>query len=251
MHSIVMLCLAIAPRKKNALLLAAPCLAFSFVLRPTNAIAVCLVCLFIFLEHRDWFLKFILALGLSVLPFLVINLEVFGKIIPQYYNPGRLAPNFNALNPILANLFSPSRGLLFMSPVLLFAIYAAIKEYRSSFDSNFQKLLLLSTAFFTSHLVAVSIFPNWWGGHCFGARYMSDTLVHICFLMIPLIAALPLRKPNLQTALFVLCLALSVAIHYRGANAQIVYFWNTQPQNIDNNPYRVWDIYDIQVLRGL
>jgi hypothetical protein len=44
---------------------------------------------------------------------------------------------------------------------------------------------------------------------------------------------------------------MSVFIHSRGARIADVYIWNVSPDNIDQNPSRLWDLRDPQFLRGL
>jgi hypothetical protein len=251
MHSVALLILICAAKNRKLVLYAAPFLVYSFFVRPTNAVAIAAYSIYVFLYYREYFTKFILLLALTSAPFLIINLDVFGKIIPQYFNPNRLEPEFNAVMPLLANLISPSRGLLFLSPVFFFSFLAFIKIYNAKFDDNFKKLSFLSLGIIVCHVIIVSVFPNWWGGHCFGARYMSDLTGYFTFLLIPLVAELSIRKKMLLSVTFFAAVLFSVFVHYRGANAQIVYMWNTYPVNIDSNPSRVWDIYDIQLLRGL
>ena len=251
MHSLALLCFIYARENKKYVLYSAPFLVYSFFVRPTNAVAIIAYSVFILLYYREYFIKHCLLMLAVSVPFIAVNFEVFEKIIPQYFNPNRLEPNFNAIMPILANLVSPSRGLLFLSPIFFFAILAFFKDYYAGLNPDFRRLSFLSLAVIVLHITIVSIFPNWWGGHCFGARYMSDTISYFTFLLIPLMQQISFKNKKILTVTFVLSVIVSVLIHYRGANAQIVYMWNTQPTNIDNNPNRAWDTNDIQVLRGL
>jgi hypothetical protein len=44
---------------------------------------------------------------------------------------------------------------------------------------------------------------------------------------------------------------ISLAIHYRGATAPPTFDWNRLPANVDEFPQRLWDLRDVQFLRGL
>lgn len=59
-----------------------------------------------------------------------------------------------------------------------------------------------------------------------------------------------LSRWSLVTAFYTFA-AISFFIHYRGANSYDVILWNVDPSNVDQHPGRIWDLGDIQFLRGI
>jgi hypothetical protein len=118
-----------------------------------------------------------------------------------------------ALDPLpsLAGLLvSPSRGLLVYSPVLVFAFAGLVLgclRRRSLFAA-----LAASTVLF---LWASSLRHAWWGGWCYGPRYLADLLPVLCFALLPVLEAAGAR-PWLRAAVLALALP-SVALHALGA----------------------------------
>jgi hypothetical protein len=81
------LCLFVAAKKRPWLIqLAGVPLAFSFVVRPTNAISVLLLTVLVFVEHRPYFVRFVLWATLIVaVPFLLFNVSLYASVLPPYY----------------------------------------------------------------------------------------------------------------------------------------------------------------------
>jgi hypothetical protein len=102
------------------------------------------------------------------------------------------------------------------------------------------------------HLLVVSSFGVWWGGHSYGPRFMSDIVPFLSLLTLPLISDILSRSYHYwKTGLisFVATGVISLWIHAKGAMSVAGVGWNVTPHNIDNLPMRVWDWYDPQWLR--
>ena len=128
-HGPSMLCLAIAlyllllARNKPKLVqFAALPLAFSYVVRPTNSISILFLALYVLIEYRKYFLRFVFWSLPVAVPFIIFNYSLYGAPLSSYYSISRLFTNPNFFEALAGNLVSPARGILFFSPVLLFSI---------------------------------------------------------------------------------------------------------------------------------
>jgi hypothetical protein len=226
-------------------------LAFAYIVRPTNAIAFLCVLIFFLAFRPRALISFFLSSAIIFVPFVACSYSYLNRIVPPYYMASRLKLGWHLSQAFAANLFSPNRGLLFLSPILLpafieiFTVLArALGNLKSLQHYSFQ---LLVAACFFGHLVGISLFPEWWGGHAFGARYMAETVPYlIIFMAIWLSQA---RITASVSAILALFLILSVYIHQQGATRQETFMWNVKPNNIDRNVGRVWDYQDLQFLR--
>ena len=90
-------------------------------------------------------------------------------------------------SPILESLpglfISPSRGLAFYSPVLLFGLVGAVLAWK---DRRYRPLIPLQVATLLLILVAAKWF-DWWGGSTYGYRPIVDTAPFLALMMIPVI----------------------------------------------------------------
>ncbi len=145
---------------------------------------------------------------------------------------------------ILANLFSPARGLFAWSPFLLLAVAAALQTFRVGKTRS--GLLSAATALAcAASLLIHSAFPQWWAGHSLGPRYMSELtpLLFLLFLLSP-------WRPRRLALAAALTLALpGFYFHWRAANRPGPLLWNGTPENVDVRPERVWSWRDAQMLR--
>jgi MFS family permease len=249
MLSAVLFILTAACRRPRLVLLAGALLAFSFVIRPTNAISVLVLTIYVFLEHRRYFPAYLLGAALVAAPFLALNLKLYGSPLAPYYMPARIEASGSLLGALAGNLVSPSRGLLIFSPVLLFsAVGVALKAARKELNRLDWSLLII----LGFHWLVISAFPKWWGGASYGPRFTSDVLPYIVYFLIPVLAWLgEPQTPAVVAVFFCVTVAASVFIHYRGANWRATFDWNGQPVPVDADPARVWDWRDPQFLRGV
>ena len=68
-------------------------LAYSFVVRPTNAISVVLFALYVLLFQRKFFVRFLLWSLVIVIPFVWINYSIFSTFLSPYTFPASHATN--------------------------------------------------------------------------------------------------------------------------------------------------------------
>jgi hypothetical protein len=229
-------------------------LAFSFTVRGTNGLSIAFLTLYVLLQYRSYFWRYLLwALPVAV-PFALYNFALYQAPASPYYSMYQpfSVSHPNLLEGLLGNLISPSRGLLIFSPVLILAVAGvALKLKRRTFD----KLDAALVAIIVLHWLVISDFALWWGGWAYGPRFFADILPYLFYLMIPTVAALTqlrgARKWGAVTLVTVLAV-FSCFVHYRGANAkEVMNEWHTWPVDLGNNSARLWDWRDPQFLRGL
>jgi hypothetical protein len=239
-------------------------LALAYVMRPTNALPVVAVTVLVAVAHRR-FLPRYLAWSLPVaVPFFAYNLWIYGAPLSPYFLPRTGGLGGDLLREGLpGNLISPSRGLFFFSPVLVFSVYGAILKWT---DRSFNSLDLTLLVVVIAHLMLMSAWPIWWAGHAVGPRLLTELMPHFVYFLAPALPRLRLRAPRRRRALaasFALLAALSFFLHWRGAHEREVWLWNSQPFDIDvyqqaslpfpisQSPHRLWSWRDPQALRGL
>jgi hypothetical protein len=257
-HGPSMLCLSLAlwailrgseTSRRRWFALAGFALGASFFMRPTNALAITAFSIYVLWKHPRR-LPFFALPGLAVgALMLAYNLRVYHTILAPYYNPARLSNEGAFWTALAGNLVSPARGVFVFSPILLLAPVGWLMWWRRGGE---RPLLITVAAVVVGHWIAISRFPHWWGGHCYGARFFTDMTPFLVFLLIPVLAAWPFgltRSPRLRQAGVVALLAASVGIAWIGANVPAVLEWNVKPVNIDQQPSRLWDWGDAQFLR--
>lgn len=181
-----------------------------------------------------------------------------GELLPSYFRHTHLNLDHVAQG-FYGSLASPSRGLLVFTPFLPLALWWLARHWRQLPQPSLTLAALVGTL---GHAVLLACYPNWWGGHSFGARLMIDTLpltavwTANCVAAVLSVRQVPgLRSPNRSTmAPFVLA-AISVLfgawVHFRGVTERKVARWNAWPTSIDENPSRALDWRLPQFMAGL
>jgi hypothetical protein len=121
-------------------------------------------------------------------------------------------------------LLSPSRGLLTHSPFVGVAFAGLVAVWR---HPRYGALRPLAVALVALLLIAFKWF-DWWGGYCFGYRPIVDTMPLFAVLFVPVIDGIVARKVALAT--FLVLLAWSVLVQVVGAFAYDPLVWNQKLQ---------------------
>ncbi len=248
--SVALYLLVVAEKRPAAAQFASLPLAAAYVMRPTSSIAILVLSALVLWKHRRYFLRYALwSLPIAV-PFVLFNLGLYGSILSPYYTPHALRLPTPFWPAFMGHLVSPARGLLVFSPVLvLVAAGVGIKWKEKRLDA----LDLALGVIVAAHWVTISKMGwAWWGGHGYGPRFFTDVLPFLVWFLVPVAEKLarPLTPARVAlAATFFLLTALSVAVHYRGANHSAVWQWNVVPNNVDLNTERLWDWNDPPWLR--
>jgi hypothetical protein len=201
-------------------------LAWMFFVRPTAAGTIICVSLFVLIFHRREFIPYAITGALWLAALVIYSMRIFGTLFPSYYQQGWATGAQSILTGIFGMLFSPSRGLFVFCPVLVMVFYLIIRNWRALISRPLAILPLASS--FTVFAVIAS-HQDWWGGSCYGPRYLSDTVPWMVLLAIIGIAAMPATARNFRSpsiALGALLLVVGIAINSRGALSMDTFYWN-------------------------
>jgi hypothetical protein len=245
-------------RRFNAVLMAS-LLSWMYFVRPTYAVHILAISIYVLIFHRKLFLTYAVTGAVWLAGFIFYSWYHFGALLPSYYRAGRLG--FDVFWTALAgNLISPARGTLVYVPTLFFVAYLLIR-YRQCLILG--RLVLLSSIVIAAHLFVISGFGHWWGGHSFGPRFTTGLVPWFVLLaVLGLKARLRWREKRAaaaassragwwaELAFGIALLALSVFINARGATAHATWLWNQNPHGVDEHQERLWDWRQPQFLAG-
>lgn len=205
--------------------------AAAVVCRPTSAIVVAAVGVYLLIADRKALLLYVLA-GLPIAVLLgSYNAYYLGS--PFSFGQAATAAGVAQFKTGSAELWqtplwrgalglmvSPSRGLLVYSPFMAFAIWGLWLTWR---QRRYAPLRPLTVAVVALLGLAFKWF-DWWGGWCFGYRPIVDTMPLLALLLVP--ALDPIGRRRWLKGAFAALLAWSALVQVTGAFAYNVTGWN-------------------------
>ncbi|MBM4083306.1 MAG: hypothetical protein FJ272_00785 [Planctomycetes bacterium] len=219
-------------------------LAMAVACRYFDIVSALFLSVFVLHRHRGQFLRFA-AWGAPVGVFLAAYHEFyFGSLFGTGYGH-EAASGWS--NPMLAGflglMISPGVGLLFYSPVLLFAF---VGMARTLVQPAAAGLLLryLTVAFFVSFLL-MGKWWCWYGGVCWGYRMIADFMPFLCFFL-PLAFREGEYRGWLKWAFLVL-LCLSVAVQLLGI-LTFDHSWHMAFDRGKDDQSWLWSLRDCQIV---
>ncbi|HEX8922444.1 MAG TPA: hypothetical protein VF766_13305 [Pyrinomonadaceae bacterium] len=233
-------------------------LAWTYFVRPTYAIPILAISLYVLACRRRLFAHYALTGVIWLAGFIIYSGYHFKQLLPNYYLARRLT--FDHFWEALAgNLISPGRGLFIYVPVLLFVAYLLV---RHRLALAFPKLAWLALGVIIVHWIVTSGFPHWWGGYSYGPRLMTGVVPWLVLLGIMGVQAMlreqeeraALKRPlgwRIGHASGGLLLLASILFNALGATSYATAVWNTKPFSVDQQPSRVWDWKYPQFSAGL
>ncbi len=253
--------------RKNFSLYCGAALGMAVLCRPTGVFAaLCVGLYFVVVARRDA-LKYVLgALPFAAAVYLY-NDYYFGS--PFTFAQGVAAESLAAKSgepggmwrtPVVHGLggllFSPSRGLLFYSPLLLLGFAGVVMQWRMlwkeprKFSSlaGLAPLIPLQIAAVAMLITAAKWF-DWWGGAAYGPRPIVDAGVFLALSLIPVLdKAFAMRWAR---ALLVVLLVYSATVQTIGAWSYNGLQWNQKDGMDPGQPDhrgRFWSLSDSQIL---
>lgn len=216
-------------------------LSLAYFVRPTSSIPIAAITGYVLIFRRKNFLALALTGGAWLMMFVAYSWIVSGQPLPSYYLFHLSSDHF--WEAIAGDLISPSRGLFVYVPSTAFVLLLLGYYWRMLSD---RPLVVLSLIVIVVHTCVVATDPNWWGGHCYGARMTIDSIPW--FFLLAVFASRGLQHEHRSGAkkfavtLGVLTLVVGAAINGRGALSQSANDWvNGPPADVDQMPQRVWD----------
>ena len=219
-------------------------LGMAVLCRPTTAVAV--LCMGAYLLCTDR--RGCAAYVLGGLPFLAVLLVyngyyfdsplVFGQTVASELIALRGEDTLwqsSWLESVPGLFISPSRGLVWFSPVLVLGFATAAAVWR---EPRYRVLIPLQAAVVVMILVAGKWF-DWFGGLTWGYRSIIDTTPFLALLMVPLLERM--RSRPVARIVFGGLLLWSVAAQFVGAWSYSVAGWHNMTHQYDDpNHASVW-----------
>ena len=151
------------------------------------------------------------------------------------------------LTGVVGLLVSPGRGLLIFMPVAAFAVCAFLPAAREMRRKH-APLLMAATVLAVLELLVGARVNLWWGGYCWGPRYLTS-------LLPPAVILMALGWTTLDIAWVKRSFA-AVAVYCVLIQALGVYFypnghWDNTPVPVDEAGYRNWNWRDNPISRTL
>jgi hypothetical protein len=236
--------------------LLATLLSWAFFTRPTSAIAIIAVTLYLARSPRRFLVAYAATGAAWVSLFVAYSRYHFHALLPVYYASSSFSPRRYG-EAFLGNLVSPARGLLVYVPVLLVVFWTTLR-LRERLSSV--RLSWLSIGVIVPHLFVVAAFEHWWGGHSYGPRFTTGLLPWFVIVAVLGIEAM-LRERALPSAtrrvrswtpplvIGAITIFWGGVVHAAGALAPSTWIWN---DGIDEeNGERVWSWRHAQFLAPL
>ncbi len=243
--------------RKNFALYCGAAFGMAVLCRPTGAIIAACAGMYLLFASRPNFVRY----ALGGLPFAILlgvyngyyfgSPFVFGQsVAAEALALGKAGGEGVFQTPILEGLtgilFSPSRGMLFYSPVLLIGLAGAVLTWKN--PRRFALMIPLQVAALLMFTTQAKWF-DWWGGWTYGPRPVVDISVFFALLMIPVIEV-GLKKRRIKS-LFVSLIVYSAAVQFIGAYSYNVIGWNNKNgMDIDKPAHRsrLWSLRDSQIV---
>ncbi len=222
--------------------------------RPSDFVLFLPLIFYVFLKlNKENIMWYFASVFISSSPFLFYNIHYFGSFFGGYSNgldsmrlSGELFSHFAGL------LFSPNRGLFVYTPVVLLSVFGYLKIK----DLPNEKLKLTFYALGPACLLEVMVyssFSHWFGGWCYGPRFLTGTLPVLALFM-GLYLNDAFKKTNNYSKWFKfgfigLLIVWSLFVQFVGAFYYPMGDWDGNP-NVDRNPERIWDWNDTQIMRS-
>ena len=221
------------------------------------AVAILALCLITRRGRGGWRWSDLLALvplGICGAGALWLNVRWFG-------HPFGAAPYLESLHPqlhgvegslsrtpwqnALGLLFSPSRGLVIFSPIVLVTLLSLRRAWNEGPRGG---VLIWCWIAAIAQFALYAGYSVWWGGYTYGPRYLIDLLP----LLVPLaaIGVTILAHTRAGVTVGAVALAWSMLIAATGAWCYPAEGWNSDPINVDQHHERLWEWRDPQFARA-
>jgi len=218
----------------------------AWLCRPSVLIVIGILAVCLFFINKKQLLYFILTLFIMYIPLGIYSFTHFNLSVPAYYHPlfwTHMPPSEQPFGErLVAILFSPARGLLLFTPVLILSFAGIIKK-----DIRKNPLYIISFIWVFIHAIMLARQANWWGGWSYGPRLFTDALIPLFIMLI--ISFKNSNRKIIFASTFILLSIPGVAIHsFVGANNKFTIKWNDNPPIDEHIDYYMWNFEYAQFL---
>jgi|GEM_PF-1047846 len=214
----------------------------AFLCRPSALLATGCVGLALLLRRRRDGIAFGAVAGTVIVIIGVWLRSLYGHPLGGYalMNTQTGMWGHSILEGLAGNLISPSRGVLFFFPYLLFLPLAAVLVRRDPSTRRWWLAALLSVA---GTLGLTSAYDRWWGGWSVGPRLMTEAAPFLSLLLIPIWQNWS-RLGRVRFA-FLGSVLLAMATQGLFAYGSRVHAWSAEV--LDPHPESLWSLSNSQL----
>lgn len=222
---------------------------FSFWSRPNFFLYLIIIYFFIVIRNKSGRIIYSIFFLLGTIILVGYNLYFFNSLFGGYSNQTGTFSLNNPISNIFGLLFSPTRGVIFYTPLFIFSLLSILfwREINKTHE-NLKIIFVLNYIYFISGLILNSFWGCWWGGHSWGDRLLTDIAVSAIILCYYFYINIRSRLLKLILYLFVI---YSVFIQSVGVCCYSNSKWDSIPNNVDLNIGRLWDFTDNPILRSI
>ncbi|HVT16702.1 MAG TPA: hypothetical protein VHQ90_11065 [Thermoanaerobaculia bacterium] len=238
------------PRGDGAHVAAGLFLGMAVAVRPQNGLFLAAAAVYLWVrgESRGHSLRAVLGLALGgLLPLaamIAYNLRYYHLLLgsyglygqglfTRYILPTRLLQGFSGL------LLSPNRGLLMFSPVVVLGLWGMARAFRRW---RSEPLVAAFSGAALAYALLHASWTNWWGGWCFGPRYLTETLPALALASSLVVPGLSARG----RAAALLLLVWSVLVQLAGAFCYPASSWDARM--MPRTEAQLWDFRHLEVV---
>jgi hypothetical protein len=218
-------------------------LGFAFISRPTNLLPLVIFGVYTLFKTKN-IKQTVLYTLYALIPILlevIIEIKTYGNVLNSGYATHTQHFTHNMIEGFLGMWFSPSKGILIVSPVLIFMFYGFYKAIRKH---KLNDLNLYLTGIIIVHFAVLGTWYNWFGGFSWGNRMSSDIIPIMVFMLIPFVSSKHFKR-YIYLAIFTITLLFSIFYHLMG----LIYFdgvWHTIYDS--KTRFWLWTIKDSQLV---
>ncbi len=171
------------------------------------------------------------------------NFTIFHQLTGGY--SGRLGRRI--LEGLPGILLSPGRGFLIYTPIAIFALAVLAPRARESRKRHLP-VVVAASVFSLLHIGIIAVWPNWWGGYCWGPRLLAELSAPVIILIA---VGLPALTGNGFKSAFAVTAAYCVLIQALGVYCYPKGHWDNLPLSVDGRAHyeRLWNWADNPVIR--
>jgi hypothetical protein len=214
----------------------------AFLCRPSALLATGSMGIALFSRRRTDGVAFGVVAGTVILGIGIWLQSIYGHPLGGYGLMNMQAGNWghSIFEGIAGNLISPSRGVLFFFPYLLFLPLAAALVRR---DQSARRWWLASFISAAGTFGMASVYKNWWGGWSNGPRLMTEGAPFLALLFIPVWENWS-RLGRIRF-LFLGSVLFAIATQVLFAYSPRVHSWS--PEVLDPHPEALWSLSNGQL----
>lgn len=208
--------------------------------RPTAAILLAVFSVLVAVRRWRQLPVFVVGAALAYVPFALVHLQAYHSLLGPYVHVAEQSKWGADLRVSLpGNLISPGRGLLVYQPLLVLAALACVPRFARRIGIGMAAAL---ASWFVLHLLVVSQYKHWWGGHAWGPRFLTELMPALVILAAPAVDWLWRRRTG--RGLVLALTAWSIGLQGLGVYSRGAPRWMTRPVDIDQASHRLWDWAD-------